>query len=286
MEHTSVACAAKRLQLNWGEAKESAPLVLHSDREMLKRSLSLILDNALKFTSHGQISCSYTRSDAGLVFSIQDTGIGIAEAKTEMIFEMFSQEDPSLTRGYEGSGLGLSIAHGMVKLLGGKVGVSSELGQGSLFTLTLPPEVIVEQPSTRLETNSAEVVTGELLVLITEDDLLNYHYMEILVANAGHRSLHATNGNMAVELCRQHPEISLVLMDIKMPQMNGLEATRLIREFRPNLPIIATTAYALTGDENRMLSAGCNAYLSKPIRPEALTALMQELVGKRIPKKE
>jgi len=127
-----------------------------------------------------------------------------------------------------------------------------------------------------------EVVAGKPLVLIAEDEESNYLYMKLVLTKAGFDCLHAWNGEEALTLCKQHPEITLVLMDIKMPVMNGLEATKLIREFQPKLPIIATTAHAQTGDKQGFLNAGCDSYLAKPIKKEELMGLIQKYFKSKI----
>ncbi len=125
-----------------------------------------------------------------------------------------------------------------------------------------------------------EVVAGKPLVLIAEDEESNYLYTKLVLTKAGCDYLHAMNGEEAVAMCKQHPEIALALMDIKMPVMNGLEATKLIREFQPELPIIATTAHAQTGEKQGFLNAGCDSYLAKPIKKEELMGLIQQYFGK------
>ena len=164
----------------------------------------------------------------------------------------------------------------MIKLLGGVIKVTSEKGKGTAFTFTVPCQVpaLSEEPS--IAKPMASTDTGKLLVLIAEDEESNYLYMEVVMKMLGVKHIHAINGAEAVEMCKQNGKIALVLMDIKMPVMNGLEATQLIHEFRPELPIIATTAYAQTGDEHRFLAAGCNGYLAKPVKKENLLLLLQK----------
>jgi CheY-like chemotaxis protein len=191
-----------------------------------------------------------------------------------MIFEMFSQEDSSNTRGYDGSGLGLTIAKGLVKLLGGGIKVNTEKGKGATFTFTIP-HLVLSTPMKPSKIRRLELTDhNKMLVLIAEDEDSNYLYMEAVLKMIGYKSLHAINGAEAVAMCKQNDKINLVLMDIKMPIMNGIEATQLIREFKPELPIIATTAYAQTGDEQRFITAGCNGYLAKPVKKESLLALL------------
>jgi PAS domain S-box-containing protein len=278
IEKTKQLCAEKNIELETDVPTELVDLILDSDREFIIKILNILLGNALKFTEKGKIRCGCKVNNGFLEFFVQDTGIGIARENLEMIFNMFTQEDTSLTRGYEGSGLGLSIASGLVDLLGGTISVSSEKGEGSIFTFTVPyKETDVGVISAPMKGKNA-IGPGQPLVLIAEDDESNYLFMKKVLKQAGCDHLMAKNGFEAVELCKQHGNITLVLMDIKMPVMNGLEATKLIREFRPELPIIATTAYAHTGDEQRFLAAGCNGYLAKPIKKEKLLLLLQKLI--------
>ncbi|MDZ7777041.1 MAG: response regulator [Bacteroidales bacterium] len=235
-----------------------------------------MLDNALKFTTKGSIRCGYKIKEGFIEFFVQDTGKGIAPGKLDAIFNMFTQENTLDTRAHEGSGLGLSIASGLVKLLNGTISANSEEGIGSTFAFTVPckEEPLEEKAPPEEEKNAA--VEGKPLVLIAEDEESNAMYMEAVVKKAGFDYLLAENGEEAVAFCKQHPGITLVFMDIKMPVMDGMEATKHIREFRPELPIIATTAHAQTGDEQRFLAAGLDGYLPKPIRKEHLITLLKK----------
>ena len=274
---TRQLCADKMIELETETPTELIDLILDSDPELIRKTLNILLDNALKFTEKGSISCGYNLNNGFIKFFVQDTGKGIDSDKLEMIFKMFSQEDTSNTRGYEGSGLGLSIAGGLVNLLGGTISVTSEKGKGSIFKFTVPySETEVGEKIAPTEGKNGTVAVKPL-VLIAEDEESNYLYMKVVLKQAGCDYLLAKNGFEAVELCKQHTDITLVLMDIKMPVMNGLEATKLIREFRPELPIIATTAYAQTGDEQRFLAAGCDGYIAKPINKDKIFNLLQKL---------
>ncbi len=274
IENTAPLCAEKTIGFEVVIPQETNNITVISDSEFIRKILNILLDNSLKFSSEGSISCGYSIIPGYLEFFVQDMGAGIASDKLEIIFNMFSQEDVSSTRGYEGSGLGLTIAKGLVKLLGGVIKVISEKGKGSTFTFTVPyyPPIFTDKDSMVKTIKSSE--SGKPLVLIAEDEELNYLYMEVVMKKIGCNYIHAMNGAEAVEICKQNKEITLVLMDIKMPVMNGIEATQLIHEFWPELPIIATTAYAQTGDEHRFLAAGCNGYLAKPVKKESLEALL------------
>ncbi|MDP2235254.1 MAG: PAS domain S-box protein [Bacteroidales bacterium] len=275
IEKTQHLCADKDIVLEIETLPAAFDLIINSDREIIRKIMDKLLDNAIKFTHQGKISFGYRMLPGFVELFVQDTGKGIGQHKLEMIFEIFAQEDSSMTRGHEGSGLGLSIADGLVKLLGGTMSVTSEKGKGSIFTFTVPygETVVAEKPVALDDKN--DIVSGKPLVLIAEDDELSCKLIAKLLKQAGCDYLQARNGLEAVELCKQHPAITLVLMDIKMPVMNGLEATKLIREFHPKLPIIAITAHAQTGDEPRFLAAGCNGYISKPFGKDKLFKLLQ-----------
>ncbi|MDZ7777059.1 MAG: response regulator [Bacteroidales bacterium] len=277
IEETKQLCADKKIGFE-ADYQNNVELTLDSDLALIKRILNILLDNALKFTTKGSISCGYKVKDEFIEFFVADTGKGIAPGKLDVIFNMFTQEDSSYTRAHEGSGLGLTIARGVVKLLGGTISATSEPGIGSTFAFTVPykEEPLEEKAPAEEEKNAA--VDGKPLVLVAEDKESNAMYLKAVMKNAGFEYLLAKNGKEAVALCKQRPDITLVLMDIKMPVMGGLEATKHIREFRPELPIIATTAHAQTGDEQRFLAAGCDGYLAKPIKREKLLALFQKYV--------
>lgn len=262
---------------------DSSELVLNTDAELLHKIMVHLLSNAIKFTRVGSVSLGYNMKQGLLEFFVRDTGVGIEKEQQQRIFEPFRQEDFTNTRGYEGSGLGLSIVKGLVTQLGGEVTlysqkpdpVSGEPG-GSVFTFSLPYEERHEGLQPGNITRVAGVVQDEPLILIAEDDESSYLLLKAMLSKGKAKLLYAVNGVEAVALCRQNPAVSLVLMDIKMPVMDGLEATRLIREFREEVPIIALTAYAQTGDEHRILEAGCVGYLAKPINREQLFALIEK----------
>jgi PAS domain S-box-containing protein len=279
---TKQLCAGKPIKFTTDYQPDNNGLTLESDPELISRILNALLNNAMKFTAAGSICCGLKLKEGFVEFFVQDTGKGIASNKLAVIFNIFTQEDPSNTRGHEGSGLGLSIASGLVKLLGGSISVTSEKGVGSVFSFTIPHAATELAEKAPPAVEKREVVAGKPLVLIAEDEESNYLYMKLVLTKAGFDCLHAWNGEEALTLCKQHPEITLVLMDIKMPVMNGLEATKLIREFQPKLPIIATTAHAQTGDKQGFLNAGCDSYLAKPIKKEELMGLIQKYFKSKI----
>jgi len=239
-------------------------ITLHSDTELFQKILSHLLDNAVKFTSQGEITFGYAILTGAIEFYVKDTGIGISHESNTLIFESFKQEELSPTRGHEGSGLGLSIAQGLVRLLGGEMRVDSIKGSGSTFFFTLPYDGMKKEDVMSEAVNMEVNVHDNPVVLIAEDDEPNFQLLKAVLKKSAITALSANNGKEAVSRCREHPEISLVLMDIKMPVLDGLDATREIKSFRKDLPIIALTAFAMSGDEKRVREAGCDDYIAKP----------------------
>ncbi|MEI6886417.1 MAG: response regulator [Bacteroidota bacterium] len=258
-------CKAKVVELNLQLPDANKPFYINSDSELISKTLSHLLDNAAKYTQKGEITFGFLEIDGSLEFFVTDTGIGIREEVQARIFEYFTQEESAFTRNFEGSGLGLSISRGLVELLGGTIRLTSEKGRGSDFRFTLPAGdagLLTGEPEKQEKRNPSIEAP---VILVAEDDESNYYLLEILLRETGIKILRATTGEEAVECCRTHPEISLVLMDIRMPEMNGIEATKRIKSFRKNLPVIAVTAFAVSGDEKHALDAGCDDYIPKPI---------------------
>lgn len=278
-EKLQKACSGKNIVVNAEIPAEHANLMLHTDEILFTKIITQLTGNADKFTRAGRITLGFEVNGKWVKFFVKDTGKGIAAEKVEILFEPFMQEDIRNTRGYEGSGLGLAIARGMTELLGGRIWAESEKGVGSTFYFTLPLVTVTLATSKMPEKPCKEKTRGKKLILIAEDDESNFMLLNTMAKKSGFSTLHAWNGADAVELCSQYPEINLIFMDIKMPVMNGLEATAQIKAFRPEVPIIAITAHAQTGDKYKMLEAGCDAYLAKPFRLNELSALINKLTG-------
>jgi len=248
----------------------SGPLFLETDPELIRKALRHLLDNAVKFTHQGEIRIGLEIREGDLGFFVSDTGVGIGEEARDRVFHTFVQEELSLTRGYEGSGLGLSIANGIINLLGGRIDLASEKGQGTRFTCVLPVQHTDKQIFAESVPSSKSLSGVKPVVLVAEDDEANQIFIRTVLTRANAELLTVSNGRDAVEQCRANPMINLVLMDLKMPEMDGYEATRLIKKFRPDLPVIAVTAFAMSGDRKRAQDAGCDDYLAKPVTREAL----------------
>ncbi len=274
------ACSRKNVLVNLDIPPDYTSLTLLTDEIFFTKIITQLTGNAEKFTAVGRISLGFEVNGQWVKFFVKDTGKGIASDKLEILFEPFMQEDLRNTRGYEGSGLGLAIARGMTELLGGRIWAESVKGTGSSFFFTLPLETGTVEDSPEEEKPQMGNTRGKKLILIAEDDESNFMLLNAMARRSGFSTLHAWNGTDAVDLCHQYPEISLIFMDIKMPAMNGLEATAHIKAFRPDLPIIAITAHAQTGDKYKMLDAGCDAYLAKPFRLNELIALIEKMTNR------
>lgn len=272
-------CSQKKLQLYLNIPEGGDKVSMHTDPEILRKIFGHLLDNAIKFTDKGTIHFGFTFSESEICFFVRDTGIGIQKKSLHHIFDKFTKEERGHQRFSEGSGLGLSIVKGMTEILGGNISVESEQESGSKFDLTFQIK-----PASGVITGKVRVMNTDKkfendTILIAEDDDTNFFYLNaILSREYGSRILHAENGRKAIDLFRENPDIRLVLMDIKMPEIDGFEATRQIKMIRSDVPVIAITAYAMSGDEERILAAGCDSYLSKPISKDRLLRKIAEFV--------
>lgn len=242
-------------------------LMIFSDEKRLEQVLSNLLDNALKFTEEGYIEFGFNCSEDNIIFHVKDSGIGMSPGQAREIFERFNQGDISPSK-YGGAGLGLSICKAIVGLLHGKIWVESELTSGSVFYISLPIEMDkrINIDSTN-ENNSSNLSTwiGKTL-LVAEDEEINYSLIHEILKETEVNILHASNGKEAINiLLNQQNKIDLILMDIKMPVMNGYDTIHAIRNLNTDIPIIAQSAYAMRDEIQKCISLGCNDYITKPI---------------------
>lgn len=254
----------KNLELVLEIPFKTETLRVFSDAELLQTVFSHLLDNALAFTYEGSIYLGYQKQTRAIEFYVKDTGIGIQPESVNEIFESFVQGKTSTKNGQEGSGLGLSIAQGFVRLLGGEIRVESEPGRGSAFYFSIPDNGAIEAPPEPEEIINTFQLKVNPIILVAENDSANFQLIEVMLRGTGITVLAAADGREAVSKCRENENIALVLMDLKMPVLDGFEATRQIKSFRHDLPVLAVTAFALSGDEKRAIESGCNDYLAKP----------------------
>ena len=273
----------KGIQLSVSNPLPADDATIISDKEKIFAILSNLVKNAIKFTSKGAIEFGYEKKGKCLEFFVKDTGIGIPKEQTEFIFERFRQGSESLSRNYEGAGLGLSISKAFVEMLGGKIWVESDYGKGSVFYFTIPCYAKPDEKEKRENLGSVEETKDEvnpevlkLKILVTDDDETTHVLLKKFVGIFIREILTARNGLEAVETCRCNQDIDFVLMDIKMPEMDGYQATREIRKFNKDVIIIAQTAYAMESDREMAMEAGCNDFISKPFGKASLTALIKK----------
>lgn len=248
-----------------------ADAVIRSDLSKLESVYTNLIKNAIKFTDSGFIKFGCIINEGRLHGFVEDTGRGIPDNRLESVFSRFVQVDTSYSRSYEGSGLGLSITKAFVEILGGMITVQSTLNKGSRFDFSLeftPGEVALHPYAESANIDVPEKNNG--LILVAEDDEVSFLFLTKLLAGLNFKFIHAQNGEKAVEFSKINPDIKLVLMDIKMPVMDGYEATRTIKSFRPDLPIVAVTAFAFAEDRNKAMECGCDDYISKPVSRKQL----------------
>jgi CheY-like chemotaxis protein len=280
----------KGMQLSFSNSLPSREVTLKTDREKVYAILANLVKNAIKYSEKGSIEFGYVKKAGFLEFYVKDTGIGIPKDRQEAIFERFLQADIADKMARQGAGLGLSISKAYVEMLGGNIWVESEEGNlpagkagGSVFYFTLPYllETIKENSTKKEISTPVEALPiNKLKILIVEDDEPSEMFLSALVKEHSTTVLKAGTGIEAVDICRNNPDIDLVLMDIQMPGLNGYEATRQIRQFNKDVIIIAQTAFGLSGDKEKAIEAGCNDYISKPINKDKLLALIQQYFKK------
>ncbi len=254
--------------------------VVSTDRDKLYRTLVNLVNNAIKYTHEGTVSFGCNLKDGFLEFVVADTGIGIPEDRHRAVFERFVQADTNITKPYEGSGLGLAITKSYVEMLGGKIWLESKPGEGSIFSFTVPYK---EGDSKDIKPQSRPAENTDflkdLVILIVEDEESSSMYLHELLEPKTTELIFAENGQQAIDVFKKRSDIDVVLLDLKMPLMDGYTAARKIREMNKEAVIIAQTAYALAGDRNKAINAGCHDYISKPV----IGARLFDTIHKHLP---
>jgi PAS domain S-box-containing protein len=255
--------------------------LIFTDRLWLKRVLNHLMDNAIKFTLEGSVELSYSRNDSDLNFRIKDTGIGIKKENLSKIFEEFRQEIDGHHRPFEGLGVGLTLAREVIERMGGRISVESEKGFGSEFSFTIPYRPAgssrIKNRSNLVSSPSLDWSSKKCLLIDDNKDVLIY--LNRILLDTGINVMLARSGPEALGIIMGAPDIDVILLDMQMPEMNGIEVTREIRKIRKTLPIIAQTAFIFEDDKDIILEAGCDACLIKPIRKDHLLTVMSGFIN-------
>jgi PAS domain S-box-containing protein len=254
-------------------------LIIFADEAKIRQILTNFASNAIKHTFEGTVEIGFFVEDKEIEFYVKDTGLGIPQEEQPYIFEPFYRGKQSTNAAIRGTGLGLSIAKQLAALMDGEIGVSSDLGRGSYFYLTIPLRKKKKISNNNTPNNADKVFKGwdNITALVAEDDPANYLFLEILLKNKIKKLDHAWNGKDAVSMVEQN-NYDIVLMDIKMPVMDGIEATKLIKQKYPELPVIAQTAYSHPEEKKKIMESGCDDFLAKPINKKVLFEIIEKYV--------
>ncbi len=259
--------------------EEHKDLNINTDPNRLKQILTNLIGNAIKFTEKGYVKFGFDINNNVLRFYVEDTGIGIPKDKLDIIFDRFRKLDDSKVKKYKGTGLGLAISKKLVELLGGTISVKSEISKGARFEFILPyNETKKFENPFEIISNNYKLDWHDKLILIVEDEEFNYFYLKSLLEATKASLIWAKNGVQAIDLIKTYTDIDIVLMDIRMPEMNGIDATRAIKKLR-NLPIIIQTAYAMISEKEAVFNAGCDEYLVKPLNSILLLSTLKKYLG-------
>lgn len=243
--------------------------IIETDKVKLTQILQNLITNALKYTPMGSVELGCVERGDFIEFYVADTGIGLEKKNMQVVFERFRQIEKTKHSKYQGSGLGLSITKSYVELLGGKIWVQSQLGKGSTFYFTIPFKEITAQPKVK--------ESKKKTILVAEDDELNYNFIKILLEKK-HTLIRATNGQEAVDIVESGQHVDCILMDIRMPILNGIEAAKLIKKTHPDMYIIAQTAYTEIENKEYFSKTDFDDYILKPINPKALDELLSFII--------
>ncbi|PKQ62036.1 hypothetical protein BZG02_13945 [Labilibaculum filiforme] len=267
----------EHIQINFNFELSPTNDIIKSDQIKIRTIFKNLINNAIKFTETGSITCAYKIIKDTIHFWVTDTGVGIPSEYENRVFKRFQQADESGLKYYGGMGLGMYISRLEVELLGGKIWFVSEKNIGTTVNFSIPN--ILTSNYQHEETPITNSYNWEnYTVIIAEDQITNFKILEAYLLKTNINILWAKNGQEVIDTCIQNPEINIVLMDINLPIVNGLEATRAIKEKRPNLTIIAQTAFALVGDKEKSLQAGCSDHLPKPISKSDLLESMAKFL--------
>ena len=272
---------AKKIEFKLLDNLKPVPYNIITDETKLKQIIVNLVTNAIKFTDEGYVAFGYTIDEKNekIIFKIKDTGLGIDEENHKHIFDRFKRVESDVSIKVGGLGLGLAISKAYVDMMGGTITLESKVEKGSVFSFSIPlkyekGQKIIVQPINTIDVSKGE---KEGTILIAEDDNLNFLLLQKIMQLKNFNIIRAVNGQEAVDICINNSNVDLVLMDIKMPVMNGFEALEKIKAIRPELIVVAQTAYSSSDDEERIFKAGFYGYITKPINREKLFAIIDDV---------
>ncbi|ELK3678604.1 response regulator [Vibrio fluvialis] len=285
LEYHSQVAQAKDIKFNV-KASICEQFEYWVDSVRLTQILFNIIGNAIKFTHQGFVDVSLVTARDRLEIEVRDSGIGIDNERIEHLFSPFIQADTSITRNYGGTGLGLAITKHLVELMGGTIKVNSKLGEGSLFTISIPLEsrstaAVNENAGQLSDTKTYDALDNNKHILVVEDTKTNQMVIQLLLNRMGYNVTIANNGKHAIEIIEKNRSFDLIFMDISMPIMDGIQATRILRSQRLTTPIIALTAHSMNSDHQNCLAAGMNDIVLKPIRSKELQRISDRYLNRR-----
>jgi len=274
---------AKGIELRCTKLLSDEMSYIMTDKTKLRQILENLLNNAIKFTHEGFVELGYTVENNFLQFYVRDSGIGIPENMVDDVFTRFRQVESGLSRNYGGTGLGLAIAKAYTELLGGSIGVVSKQWEGSIFYFSIRYNQTVEVQSSKLNEKIPEIKKG-LNILIVEDEHINIVFLQECLSYIEAKTHVCKKGREAIEYAQNNTTTELILMDIRLPDINGYEVTKQIKKIKPSIPIIVQTAYAMADDKQKAQEAGCDAYIAKPVNKKVLLDTIALLTQKNIKK--
>ena len=282
MEFEDNIISNDRVVLKVGEEQLFNTLEIKTDPYRLHQILKNLISNAIKFTENGIVEFGYRTGKDKIQFFVKDTGIGISPEQQNQIFTRFNKIEDNKKKIYRGAGLGLTITKNLVEIMGGEINVESELNKGSVFKFDMPFELIQATSEKKISTKKgiSKYNWNQKTILIAEDEESNFKFLEMIIRKTSAELLWAKTGQQAIDICMGNYKIDLILMDIKMPEMDGLEAIRKIRAKQSKVPIIVQSAYSMPEDQNLSFDAGANEFISKPIGTEKLLSVINKhLIG-------
>jgi len=273
------------IELKTHKDRPEEEINIKADVDRLSQILNNLVGNAIKYTHEGYIEIGYKTKASHVTLYVKDTGVGIPEKDKNEVFKRFSRgsvlKDPETNKLYRGTGLGLNIVYQFTRLMNGEVSLDSTPGKGSVFYVSFPWDKADKQAKQKTEKRApAQTQTnlGDRKILLVEDDADNMEYLKAVFRNTGITLLTAETGEKAVEMARKETDLDLILMDIKLPGIDGYEATRKIKELNPDIPVIAQTAHAMSDDRQKALDSGCVDYISKPMKKSELMPMIQKVM--------